>query len=339
MSRNRHRWRSLLFVPADNSRQIEKASSRGADALILDLEDAVAPPGKPAARKGLPGVIDALAGQGAEILVRINSGVADLDADLDAAIRVGVQALVVPKVEDPADLRAIDARLTEAETARGLPVGGIGLVALIETPGAVFRLPDIATAPRLIGLALGSEDFALSLGVVPSAACLQLPCQMLALAAAAQGLMGFGLPHSIADFTHLDAYRAAAISAAAMGLTGGFCIHPAQLPIINDVFGVSATEVDWARGVLAAWEAAQRSGASVIALDGQMIDKPVVERAQAIVRPRVDRGLQPLERRMGSGGVDAPSPKGRCTRTESVQRPNLKPIAGSKPARMKPKAS
>ena len=279
----RLRWRSLLFVPADNPRLVEKAHQRGADALIVDLEDAVPAEGKMAAREGLCGLVQGLAGHGVDVLVRVNREETALSEDLDAAIQAAVWAIVLPKVENAASLHVVDEKIKALEARRGLPVGEIGLIALIESPGALFRLPEISAGPRVIGLALGTEDFALALGVSPTPACLTLPCQMLALAAAAADLMALGMPTSIANFSALDAYREAAETARAMGLTGALCIHPAQISVINKAFAPSPTDVAWAQAILAAWRSAEAGGTGTAALDGQMIDKPVMGRARAIL--------------------------------------------------------
>ena len=276
-------WRSLLFIPANNLRVIEKAHIRGADALILDLEDAVPVADKPAARAGLPDVIRQLHAHGASLLVRINLGLDSLANDLEAAVQPGVSAIVVPKVEDADSLRAVADGIAALEQQRGLVAGSVGLLALIESPAALFRLTEICAVPRLRGIALGSEDFSLMLGVPPTAHCLTLPCQMLALAASAAGIKAFGLPESLANFRDLDAYRMSATTARAMGLSGALCIHPAQVTVVNEIFAPSAKDVAWANEVLAAWQIAQEKGVGVVALAGQMIDKPVVERAQGIL--------------------------------------------------------
>ena len=283
------RWRSLLFVPADNARRIDSAHSRGADALILDLEDAVPAAGKAAARAALPGAIAKLTALGATCTVRVNAEDAALREDLSAAVHAGLAAIVVPKVEHVAALHAVDALIADLERQRGLPPGRIGVIALIESPAALFLLEQIAAGPRVIGLALGSEDFSLALDVKPGPDSLTLPCQWIALAAAAHRLMAFGLPASLADFHDLDSYRASAQRARAFGMTGALCIHPAQLAIVNEAFSPSAAEIAWARAVMQVWLPVERCGAGVAALNGAMIDKPVAARAQAILsRCRTD---------------------------------------------------
>jgi citrate lyase subunit beta/citryl-CoA lyase len=279
-------WRSLLFVPADNQKLIDGAHTRGADALILDLEDAVPSAGKPAARKGLAAVIETLVGQGMELLVRINAEPLEQDKDLAACVRPGVRALMVPKVESTEDLRALDLRIASYELLNDLEPRSIGVIALIESPAALFRLVDLAGMPRVLGLALGSEDFSLALGVAPTAACLTLPCQWLALAAAARGVRAFGLPTSLANFRDLDALSQAAALGRAFGLHGALCIHPAQVPVVNAAFAPSEAELAWAEAVDAAWQQAEAAGSGAVKLDGAMLDKPVVQRARRLLAQR-----------------------------------------------------
>ncbi|WP_044530347.1 HpcH/HpaI aldolase/citrate lyase family protein [Herbaspirillum sp. B65] len=276
-------WRSLLFIPSDKPRIIEKAHMRGADALILDLEDAVPDAAKPAARSQLQEAITHLKANDASLLVRINQEDDHVVFDLQAAIRPGVDAIVVPKVEEAGRLIALASAIEHLEQQRGMPVGRIGLLALVESPAALFQLPAICAAPRLLGIALGSEDFSRELGAAPSPHSLTLPCQWLALAAAAAGIHGFGLPDSLANFQDLDRYAQTAHTAQAMGLRGALCIHPAQVAVVNAAFSPSEQDVAWALAVTSAWEKAREAGVGVVSLNGAMIDKPVVERARRML--------------------------------------------------------
>lgn len=276
-------WRSLLFVPADKPRVLEKAHERGADALVVDLEDAVPRPAKPAARAALAGWIATLSGHGAQVVVRVNSGWLDLIADLDAAVRPGLAAIMLPQVRDDMQLRAVSGILDELEAARGMPSGGIGLLALIESPAALSRLAAVAGLPRVVGLALGSEDYALTLRAEPAPPALIPPCHAIAQQAAERGLMAIGLTDSLTNFHDLDRHAAACAQAHALGMTGALCIHPAQVDAVNRAFAPSPAQRQWAARVLEAWDAAQAQGLGVCAIDGAMIDRPVVERAHAIL--------------------------------------------------------
>jgi citrate lyase subunit beta/citryl-CoA lyase len=279
-------WRSLLFVSADDPTRLAKAGDKGADAVILDLEDAVAPDRKEAARHVLPPQIARLHGEGQSLVVRINTGWSALAADLDAAVRPGVAAVMLPKVEQAWRIEALAEMLAEREVAQGLPTNGIGIIALVESAAGLAAVTDIASAPRVIALALGSEDLSLSLGVAPSAAFLDLPVRQLALAAASAGVMALGIPLSIAEFSDMDAYAAAAALGRAYGATGTLCIHPVQVAAANRAFAPAAAELAAAGAVLRAWDEAGSCG--VISLDGQMIDLPVVLRARRLLATITD---------------------------------------------------
>lgn len=275
-------WRSLLLTPAIDRARLSKAHLRGADALILDLEDGVARESKAAARQSLPKDMDRLASLGSELLVRINAEPDQMAADLDAAIRPGLQAIVSPKAEDASLLRDLVARIRALESARHLEPGGIGLVALIESARGLEKLSAIASVPGMAALALGVEDFALSLGVEPDPENLDLPCRLIALAAAAHGLAAIGAPAPLARFDRIEAFHAAATRARKMGLTGTLCIHPKQVEAANRAFAPSEAEIALASQILAAWAANPEKG--VIRLGDRMIDAPLVRRAEQLMQ-------------------------------------------------------
>jgi len=275
-------WRSLLFVPADQPRFLE-GLPRGADAVILDLEDSVALASKAQARARVPAVVADLSGRGIDVTVRINAPWRLAYADLEAAVVEGARAIVLPKVEHADRVRVISGMIGELEAERGLRIGMVGVIAMVESPVALPRVHDIAAIDRVIGLALGSEDFSLVLGVTPSPANLLLPCQSIALAAAAAGIMAIGLPVSLANFTDLDAYEAGATLGREIGLTGALCVHPAQVPAINAAFSLSGEEREEAERIVAAWDRAVAHGEAVLSLDGRMIDLPVANRARMLL--------------------------------------------------------
>lgn len=277
----RRHWRSLLFAPANQQRLVNRLGSSGADAVILDLEDSVAEAEKSAARGCAADAISALYGQGQDIIVRINAGWRAALRDLESVVLPGLRAIVAPKVEGKARLNLLAELIGELEQDRGMKNGEVGLIVLIETSSALFKLARVSTARRVLALALGPEDLATSLGVAPTRSVLQLPCQMLALAAAARGLMALGAPVSIADYRDVDGFRAGLREARAIGMTGALCIHPSQVTIANEVFAASPSEVASARAIVEAW--ARREG-GVARLDGRMIDPPVVRRAERLLQ-------------------------------------------------------
>ncbi len=277
-------WRSLLFVPANNGRFIDKAHLRGADAVILDLEDSVPAGERPDARRTLMESAELAARGGADILVRINAEPLESAADLDAAVHPGVCALLVPKVENAETLRRLSADVSRLEAQRAMAVGSVRFVVLVESAAGLLHAEGIARADaRNVALELGGEDFALSTGMAPDAETLAVPKQMALYAARAAGLMPLGILGSIADYADLDAYRATAERSRRFGFEGAACIHPSGVPILNEVFTPRAAEAAHARRLVDAYAAAQRAGSGAVSVDGKMVDVPVVERAQKLL--------------------------------------------------------
>ena len=270
--------RSLLYVPAHSERFVAKAHERGADAIILDLEDSVSEDSKDQARLGLAEAVTMVRRGGATVMVRVNSGDRQHD-DALAACRAGADALYVPKVRSAEELGTLASVLESVETQAGR--APMGFVALIEDPAAVLSASAIAKAPRLVGLSLGGEDLALALGAQPTPDVLHLPKLLVHYAAKAAGLLSFGLLRSVADYSDLAGITAAAREARAHGFDGATCVHPAVVPLLNAAFAPSAEEQAWAKRVLE--RAAAGDGA--FQLDGKMIDAPIIARARAIMSP------------------------------------------------------
>lgn len=277
---------SLLFVPADTDRFLAKAGQRGADALILDLEDAVARSAKAAARANLAAFVPRLqADAGVPIYVRVNNEPDLLAADLEAAIGAGADGLLCPKVETAEQVVRLDADMRRLEGEAGRPLGGIRVVALLESPLAICNALAIAqSSPRLSGLLFGTEDFGAASGIESAPEGMAMPAQLMALAAAAAGLQPLGLPGTVAEFTDLDAYRAVAMKARRIGMRGSICIHPAQVPVINEVFGGTAEEADRARRLLDVFDASVAAGRGAVAHEGRMIDEPIAIRARRFLQ-------------------------------------------------------
>jgi citrate lyase subunit beta/citryl-CoA lyase len=278
-------WRSLLFVPVNVERFLAKAAERGADGLILDLEDSIAPGDKESARELVPAAIDRLrATYRGDVLVRINQPLELAVRDIEAAVLPGVAALVVTKAEGASHLRLLDELASRLEAKRGLPDRAIRFMALIESPAALLRAAEIARAtPRTISLSLGAEDYATAIGGKPTEDVLLVPKQQLIQAATAAGLMPMGTIGTLASFADLEAYARMVRRSAEFGLVGASCIHPSQVPVLNAGFSPSAEEVAKAERIVALDAEAAAQGRGSFALDGQMIDIPVVERAKALV--------------------------------------------------------
>ncbi len=275
---------SLLFVPALNDRFIERAHERGADAVIFDLEDSIAHERKAAARGALRSALSRLRPHGLPLLVRVNNLPELLEPDLQAAVAAGADAILLPKIDTPDMLRDADRMITAFERETRREPGVVRYIALIESPTGLFNLADILrTGGRLRGLGFGSEDFAAVLGVEPDADALSAPAQQMALAARAFGLAAWGLPGSIADFDDAPAFAALLRKAKAYGFTGALGIHPKQIEVINTAFRPNGEELARARRIVDAYEQAIASGVGAVALDGKMIDAPIVARARRLL--------------------------------------------------------
>lgn len=273
--------RSALFVPLADERFLAKAHQRGADALLLDLEDSVPPAQKAAARALLPEAARRLAAAGATVMVRVNSGAEHLADDLKAAAKARVAAVFLPKVENAEQVTAASFLLDGCDA---------GVVAMLESPASVLDAAALARAGgRLAGFAFGSEDYCGVLGIASDKAALDLPAQMVAMAARARGLAAFGLPGPVAEIADMAAYARLLEKAKAMGYTGCTCIHPKQVVEANRVYTPSDEELSLAREIMAAFDAAVKEGRGAFALHGRMIDAPVADQARATlarIRPR-----------------------------------------------------
>jgi citrate lyase subunit beta/citryl-CoA lyase len=277
-------WRSMLFVPVTQRRFVDGAARRGADAIILDLEDSIAPSEKERARTLVPEAAAVVSKGGADVVVRLNRPLRMTVRDLEAAIGPGVQAVALPKAESADHVRLVAEIIDEIEAERGLPPGATKMLAMVETAAAFFRIAEIARAhPRLVGLNLGAEDFALSAGILPEAEGLTMPKQMCVFAARAAGIMPLGFIGTVAEFHDLDGFRETVRRSHRLGFVGASVIHPSQIQILNEEFRPSRDEVDHARRVLAAYDEALARGVGAVTVDGKMIDVPVVERARLLV--------------------------------------------------------
>ncbi|WP_287178002.1 CoA ester lyase [Mesorhizobium sp.] len=278
------RWRSLLFVPTHVPRFVETAHERGADGVILDLEDSVPQDQKGEARRQLPECVTKVGRKGASVLVRVNHGLRALAADLDAAVVAGVDALVLPKTDSAEWVLQIANAVSELERERNLAPGRIRFLAQIETPGALQKLAAIASAhPRMVAMALGPEDFGAAVGGAPEFDLLLAPNLSVLFAARAAGLLPLGFIGSIAEFSDTHRLREAAVRARRLGFAGALAIHPTQVAIFNEAFSPSAQELEWAHKVVAAENDAATRGLSAFSLNGKMIDPPVVRRAYEIL--------------------------------------------------------
>ena len=277
-------WRSMLFVPVTAQRFIDKAHARGADAIILDLEDAIAPGEKDAARAALPAAALTIAAAGSELCVRINRPLELAVPDIAAAVMPQVTALMIPKVMGPEHIKLLSESVSAREIALGMTPGHTRFIALVETPQALVHLNAIAAADsRMLALGVGNEDLATELDAVADGDALY-PFAMLAVAAArAAGIAPFGSVGKFADFVDLEGYRSGLRRSRALGFSCTACIHPAQVAVVNEEYGVSEAQLHHARGVIAAFEGALAQGQGAVAFEGAMVDLPVAQRARAVL--------------------------------------------------------
>ena len=277
-------WRSLMFVPATGEKFVAKAHTRGADVVILDLEDSIPLGEKQAARDALPKASATVGQAGAEVAVRINRALDLAVSDIAAAVMPTVGTLMLPKVMGPEHIRLLSEVVTAREAALGMTIGHTRFVAVVETPDAIPLLSAIATVdPRVVSIGVGAEDLSTELEAVPSADLLYHFGMMVVAAARAARIQPMGSVGPFADFSDLEGYRASLRRSRALGFACQACIHPAQVPIINEEYGPSPAEVDRARRLIAAFDAALAEGKGAVAFEGQMIDLPVVERARRLL--------------------------------------------------------
>jgi len=219
------------------------------------------------------------------VFVRINSATELARQDVVASVGKAVFGLVVPKVDTPAQLAEHEAQIARAEADAGLIEGRTRLIALLETPKSIFHALSIAeSSSRLIAIGFGVEDYAATIGLPPEPQSMAFAAQTVATAAHAAGIEAIGLPGSIAEFRDMDALRRIALMARQLGFTGSGCIHPAQVPIFNEAFGVSEQEAAEAKEVIEAYERARIEGLGAIAIRGRMIDIPIYERAMRTIQ-------------------------------------------------------
>ena len=284
--------RSLLFVPGDSERKLAGAEGAGADALVLDLEDSVAPERKADARARVATYLrERPRGvRACELWVRINPLDGGLAlADLAAVTSAAPDGVMLPKAEGAPDVARLSHYLDALEAQAGLEAGGVGVLPVVtETAGAPFRLAGYAEArpPRLRALTWGAEDLSAAVGASTNqdgaggwALTYRLARSLTLLAAHAAGVPA--IETLAADFRDEAGLRTSSRAARAEGFGGRLAIHPAQVAAINESFTPSAAELDHARRVTAAFAAAP--GAGVVGLDGRMLDLPHLKQAQAVL--------------------------------------------------------
>lgn len=276
--------RSLLFVPAHVQKYIDKAHTRGADAIVLDLEDSVPESEKMQARESVSKNAALLKQHGLPVLVRVNNVGDHLARDLTTVVGENIDAIIIPKVETAAEINRIAHVVDCIEAAHDIGRGLNEVVVQIESVEALPNLDSIASARRVAGMTLGSEDFSMSVGANPTGETLYAPNQMILFACRRAGIVPLGFPGSIADFADIETFRHVVKRGRDMGFRGALCIHPDQAQVLNQEFSPSEAELENARGVIKAYDEALSEGRAAAKFNGQMIDAPVVARAQALLQ-------------------------------------------------------
>lgn len=267
--------RSLLFTPGNNLRMIAKSGALRADAVVLDLEDAVPPDDKETARLFVRDSIRDAGRHGSKVFVRINAPSTGLSGeDLRWSVQPGLEGIMLPKSESADDVASLAAELEALEAERGLAKGSLGIVPLVESARGVVNAAAVAAASsRVRAVAFGGVDFARDLGVALTAegAELLVPRATLAIAARAAGVPALDTP--CIEVGNPARLAAEARAARGLGFRGKLLIHPSQVGPVNEAFSPTAGEVAAARRVVEAFEKARAAGTGAIALDGKMIDR------------------------------------------------------------------
>ena len=276
--------RSMLFLPGNSERKIAKAYASDADAVILDLEDALAISEKPAGRENLNTVLKQPLAK--PTFVRVKALTTEhCYKDIQAVISANLSGIVLPKLEAPHELQTIDWLVSQLEAERGLAHNSIEIMPIIETAKGIAAVNAIAaSSPRLRRLAFGMVDLAadMQLDLYDDFGAIQHARFAVSVASRAAGLQG-PVDTAFVDIQNLERLGASTRQARAMGYAGKSCIHPSQIAVVNDVFSPSAAELERARKIVAAFEIAEASGSAAVMIDGMMIDYPVVTWAQQVL--------------------------------------------------------
>lgn len=277
--------RTMLYVPGNNPAMIQDAGVYGADSLMFDLEDSVSAPEKDAARLLVFEAVRTVDFGTAERVCRINSLHSGLgQTDIAAMVCAGIDVIRLPKTETASDIADVDAAITAAETCFDIPNGRTRMMGAIESARGVLNAVEIATAsPRLIGIALGAEDYVTDMKTRRHANGIELAFarNMVLHAARAAGIAAFDTVYS--DVENDSGFRSEVELIHALGYDGKSCVNPRQVPIVNEIYTPSATEIEEAQQVMAAIAEAHAKGSGVISAHGKMVDKPIVARAERIL--------------------------------------------------------
>lgn len=275
-------YRTLLFVPGNNPGQLVKAEIYGADSVIFDLEDAVSVHEKDAARDLVRHYLLAMRPDNCRVGIRINAqDTPYYEEDVRAMVPLKPDFLRLPKSETAENIQKLDELITECEKKAGIEVGSIKIIATIETALGVYNAYQIAKgSPRVIAIGLGAEDFRTDMKMTRSDDGQEIlfARNLISLSAHAAGVMPLDYVYS--NFMNAEGFTADVKFGKMLGFTGKSVIHPSQVPLVHEVYNPTDKEIEHAKRVVAAYEEAMAKNAGVVALDGKMIDMPIVTRAK-----------------------------------------------------------
>jgi citrate lyase beta subunit len=280
-----HARRALLYMPGDDRRKIEKATTLGVDCICMDLEDGTALSKKAEARAVIAQAVKELDFGQAERCIRLNSVGSGFEKDdLPAALAAQPDTIVIPKVESAAQVQWVSGEIESYELTHGLPLGGIRLLVGVETARGILNLPEIAgSAKRLEAIIFGGEDFAASVGATRTPEATELLYARLAVVTACAAFDLQAIDIVCIDFRNPDVVRAEAEFGAKLGFSGKQIIHPAQVEPVQTAFTPADEAITYARRVVETFEASQKAGKGAYALDGKMIDMPLLKNAQKVL--------------------------------------------------------
>jgi citrate lyase subunit beta/citryl-CoA lyase len=278
--------RSLLFVPGAEQRKLDRSRSAAADLLVFDLEDSVVPDHKARAREQVADHVRSGGSAGPEMAVRVNPPESTyFEADLEAVVSAGARTIMLPKSESPEGLAQASAAAARLEAKLEVPSGSVRLLALVETAAGISRVEMLAGADsRIDALCFGNADFSLDMGLPEpdptTGVLLHARCRLAVAAAAAKVTPIDGVCLAVKDAA---AFLEEGNFALRLGFEGKLCIHPAQVEIANSIFTPTTDQIETALRVIEGWEAAVADGRGVFALDGKMIDPPLVDIHQRVI--------------------------------------------------------
>jgi len=276
--------RSYLFVPGDQSDKLAKAGQRGADAVIADLEDAVAPARKRLARDTVGSWLAGLVDPAFEVWVRVNHSAALLEDDLAAVVGPHLEGVMVPKVRTVDELLAVDDLLGRRESLAGLPLGGLKLLPIVETARGLLAVNDLAGAPRVHQLMIGEFDLGAELGVDPSNEAAFVPLRLQVVVASSAAGIEPPLGPVSPDYQDLESLGEETRRLARLGFGSRPAIHPAQVAVFNQVLTPAPEEVERAGHLVELYDRALAEGKGAVTDDdGHMVDEAVAKVARRLL--------------------------------------------------------